>query len=288
MANVFRAEELGPEGQVLRNVAIKRVLPGLAADKRFAQMFQEEARVIADLEHANISRFLEVGRDVEGDFFIVMEWVDGVDFAVICNTERVEARPLPWEDVAAIGLSVARALQAAHSRASAPVFHRDVTPGNILIAATGDVKLTDFGLARAMDRITITTPGSVIGKMAYLAPEMLADTKPSASTDLYSLGVVMWEALSGRRLFATQDEVRLFMLVGRGDIPPIAGLRPDAPEALVQAVVRLTEKQPEERYADAAALIDVLEALDVGERQASLSALCARADTRAPISVFPR
>jgi serine/threonine protein kinase len=210
-------------------VAVKRLLPNFGGNERFQAMFLEEARVVADLQHPNIASFYELCHDDGGMLCIVMEWVDGVDLSRMLLAARDVARPVAVPDAAFIATSVLKALSAAHRRASGPVFHRDVTPANILVSRTGEVKLTDFGLARAMDRMTVTLPGVVVGKLAYVAPELIAAERSTAASDIYSLGVVLWEMLAGRRLFHAQNELELFMLAGRAVIPSLDELRDDVP-----------------------------------------------------------
>ena len=155
---------------------------------------------------------------------------------------------------------------AAHGRTDeqgqpAPIFHRDVTPSNVLLGVHGTAKLTDFGLARAMDRVTMTTPGVVKGKLAYVAPELVSGQRASAGSDLYSLGVVLWEALAGRRLFGQVDDMKLFMLVGQGAAAPLAEHRAGLPPALYQVIDRAMARRPEERFASGLALADALGAV---------------------------
>ena len=205
MATVWRGCVRGAAG-FARTVAIKRMLPSLSESEDFAAMFVEEARVVADLSHPNIVQVQDFGLDERGGYFIVMEWVEGLDLGRWLFSHRRDRVPTAWQSVVTVGAAIARALYCAHERVDgegrpAPVFHRDVTPSNILIDVYGVPKLSDFGLARAMDRITLTTPGVVKGKLAYVAPELVGGHKASSASDVYSLGVVLWEALAGRRLF---------------------------------------------------------------------------------------
>jgi serine/threonine-protein kinase len=248
MAHVFRGVTR-PEQQPQREVAIKRMLPSFRTNERFQAMFVEEARVVADLQHENIASFYELCQDDAGMLCIVMEWVDGVDLSRMLLATRDLGRPVPVSDAAYVGASVLRALAAAHQRPAGPVFHRDVTPANILVSRGGDVKLTDFGLSRAMDRMTLTLPGVVVGKMAYVAPELIAASRASTASDIYSLGVVLWETLAGRRLFQAQSELELFMLAGRAHIPRLEELRPDVPTELADVIRHMTHKSPQERLA---------------------------------------
>ena len=205
MAVVWKALARG-DGDARRPVAIKRIQHAKHADPSFVRMFEEEARVGSELHHPNIVQILDFGMDEEGGYYLVMEWIEGLDMFQWVRSFPKGLRETPWPLVAAIGIEVCRALAAAHERVDArgqvvPVYHRDVSPSNVLLGVTGVVKLTDFGLARAMDRASMTRPNVIKGKLAYCAPELISGAKPSAQSDVFALGVVLWEALAQRRLF---------------------------------------------------------------------------------------
>ena len=175
MASVYRGLTHGAAGFTCK-VAIKRVLPNLAEDAAFVAMFVEEARVVSELQHPNIVQVHDFDRDDEGRYFIVMEWIDGIDLDGWIGS--FDSAPTPWHEVAAIGVEILRGLGAAHERVDAqgnlaPVIHRDVSPHNVLLSVQGIVKLADFGLARAADRATMTAPGTIKGKLGYMAPELV-------------------------------------------------------------------------------------------------------------------
>ena len=264
MASVWLGYTHGEAG-FRRKVAIKRVLTQLTKDERFEAMFVEEARVVSDLNHPNIVQIHDFGRDHEGGYFIVMEWVEGLSLADYVRAfARVSDFP-PWQLACAICIEVLRALSAAHQRMDnsgrpVPVIHRDVTPSNILVGINGSVKLTDFGLARAMDRPRTTDPGTVKGKVAYLAPELLDNQKPDPRCDLYSVGVVLWEALAARRLFAGESmtDVEVALRILEGKIQPVTELRRELPEELGAIVGRALARKPRERFQRATEMIDAL------------------------------
>lgn len=278
MAHVFRAVSREP-AEAPRHVAVKRLLPNFGGNERFQAMFEEEARVVADLQHPNIASFHELCHDDGGMLCIVMEWVDGVDLSRMLLSARDEARPVAVADAAFIAHSVLEALSAAHRRASGPVFHRDVTPANILVSRTGEVKLTDFGLARAMDRMTVTLPGVVVGKLAYVAPELIAAERATAASDIYSLGIVLWEMLAGRRLFQAHNELELFMMAGRAVIPNLDELRDDVPSELAEVVRQMTRKQPAQRLGSAQEAAELVGAFVTGDRRDALGHWVAEAHT---------
>jgi serine/threonine-protein kinase len=265
MAVVWRAQQLGP-GRFVRAVAVKRVLPALVGSPETIAMFAEEARVGAQLHHPNIVGVLDYGNDELGVPYLVSELVDGVDLGAWVAAHFEEGQETPWELVAAIGIEILRALDAAHSRVDvngnpAAVLHRDVTPGNILLDASGVVKLGDFGLARAMDRERMTRPNVVKGKAAYLAPELVRAEPPSVRSDLFAVGIVLWEALTGARLFRGENEVKSALLVREARVPLLGMKRGSVPLQLSAAVHRALERDPERRYASAREMLETLRGL---------------------------
>jgi len=269
MAVVWRGISHGSEG-FQRPVAIKRIDPAVLGYPEVVQMFVEEARVGAALHHPNIVQVFDFGVDGNGKHFLVTELVDGLHLGAWVKSHFQEGgKETPWELVAAIAVEVLRALDAAHSRADAtgkvsPVLHRDVTPPNILLDLDGFVKLADFGLARAMDRGRMTRPNVVKGKLSYLAPELVLGSAPSAASDLFSLGIVMWEALTGERLFQAGDDAEVVAMVRDARVPLLSFKRPALPYALSSAVHRALEREPARRFPSARAMLDVLkEALRV-------------------------
>ncbi|MCZ6805688.1 MAG: serine/threonine-protein kinase [Deltaproteobacteria bacterium] len=258
MAKVYRGQTLGAAG-FTRPIAIKRVLAPLSQNPEFLKMFVEEARVVSELEHPNIAQIHDFDRDRAGEYYLVLEWVDGLTLAEWREAYRKNGRQTPWHLVAAIGIEVLKALHAAHvhvdrSGNPAPIFHRDVTPQNAMVSKCGVVKLTDFGLARAMDRSSITKPGFVKGKIAYLAPELTYEADPSAQTDLFSVGVVLWEVLAGEKLFKGKDPVKVVGFIRDMEIPSLAEMREDVPARLREIIERALQREPTDRYRTAHAM----------------------------------
>jgi len=255
MAKVYRGQTHGAAGFV-RPVAIKRVLAPLSQNPEFLKMFVEEARVVSELEHPNIAQIHDFDRDRAGEYYLVLEWVDGLTIAEWREAYRKNGQQTPWHLVAAIGIEVLKALHAAHVRVDrsgspAPIFHRDVTPQNVMVSKCGVVKLTDFGLARAMDRSSITKPGFVKGKIAYLAPELTYEADPSAQTDLFSVGVVLWEVLAGEKLFKGKDPLKVVGTIRGMEIPSLAEMRQDIPTRLREIIGRALRREPIDRYTTA-------------------------------------
>jgi serine/threonine-protein kinase len=167
--------------------------------------------------------------------------------------------------VTAIVIDLLRALGAAHGRRNAdghpaPVFHRDVTPANVLVSVGGHVKLTDFGMARAMDRATVTAPGVLKGKMPYMAPEYIGGAEATPKTDLWSAGAILWEALALRRVRDHSDPVKIYGMASK-PATPIRELRPDIPEALAEVVMRSLAISPAERFGSAQEMLQALTAV---------------------------
>jgi eukaryotic-like serine/threonine-protein kinase len=243
MATVWRGVLRGAAG-FMRPIAVKRLRPEFRAIKNYVDMFIEEARVGSELNHPNIIQVIDFCPDQDGLYCLIIEWVEGLDLGRLTRLAAETSRPLEWPLVAAIGIGVLRGLAAAHERrrmdgAPAPVIHRDVSPHNILVGENGAVKLSDFGLARARDRImSFTAPGAVKGKLHYFAPEVTTGMPATPRSDVFSLATVLWEVLAGRRAFAGQTEMDVLGSIRRGDAPPLAGIRPDLPARLVAAVQR--------------------------------------------------
>jgi serine/threonine-protein kinase len=236
-----------------RTVALKRIRPELLMAPDFVAMFVEEARLGSQLIHANIAQVFDFEQEENGAYFLVMEWIEGLDLRRYVRTYADGGQRTPWPLITAIGVETLRGLGAAHERVDpfgnkAPVIHRDVTPQNILLATNGLVKLTDFGLARAMDRAKITHPDMVKGKLAYLAPEVANGKEASVRSDIFSLGVVLWEALAGRGLYTGVTDIEVLLKVRSVEVPPLASARDDLPAELVAAVNRALAPQPEDRF----------------------------------------
>jgi serine/threonine protein kinase len=231
MATVWRAVQKGSAG-FRRQVAVKRILPEQCGDE-YVAMFIEEARVGSQLLHPNIVQILDFGVDEDGKYFMVMEWVDGIDlwrFLLAHNGAGVHAR---WPLVAAVGIEALRGLGAAHER-------RDAI-----------VKLSDFGVSRAADRASWTSPDIVKGKLSYMAPEIFEDRGFSPRSDLFSLSVALWETLAGRKLYEGASDVEIFMAAQKAEVPSLLDLRPDVPPALAGILERALAKDPANRFASA-------------------------------------
>jgi serine/threonine-protein kinase len=256
MATVWRARMYGAAG-FSRPVAVKKMKAEFRAIKNYIDMFVEEARVGSELQHPNIVQVYDLCQDEERSYYLVMEWVDGMDLGSFVRAFTSQGHPTPWPLVAAVGVGALRGLAAAHERKGpagepAPVIHRDVSPHNVLLGRNGVVKLTDFGLARAMDRIhSLTAPGTVKGKLSYLAPEITMGKGATPLSDVFSMGSTLWEGLAGEALFDGVRDVDVFAKIRRGEVRPIDSMRADLPPRLVAALHRALAIAPAQRFASA-------------------------------------
>jgi serine/threonine-protein kinase len=255
MAVVWKAIQHGDAG-FRRVVAIKQMHEHLLGSQLYVDMFAEEARVVADLESPNVATVYDFVHE-DGHYYLVMEWIDGIDLgSYVRHFTQAQSRTR-WELVTAVGIGLMKALAAAHERVAAdqrpaPVVHRDVSPHNILITSKGQVKLIDFGLSLAQDRgRELTEPGIVKGKMAYLSPEIVAGKRPTPFSDQFAAGSVLWEALVGRKLFEGANDFDVFTRLRNAQIQPLAPNRRDLPRDLVHVINRALSPSEGERFASA-------------------------------------
>lgn len=255
MATVYKARVRGAAG-FQRAVAIKHIKPEYRGLKNYIDMFIEEARVGSELAHPNIVQVHDFVSEA-GSYYLVMEWVEGIDLGALIKVYRDGKRDVPWPLATSIGIATLHGLAAAHDRVApdgtpAPVIHRDVSPHNILLGVNGVVKLSDFGLARARDRAgSLTAPGTVKGKLSYLAPEVTFGKPNTVQSDLFGVGSVIWETLMGERLFDGRTDIEIFKKIRACQIPPIAARRPDVPPALATVLDISLAADPANRYATA-------------------------------------
>jgi len=243
-----------------RTVAIKILKEEYFADPGFRERFRAEARHAALVNHEGIANVYDYGEE-EGNAYLVMEMVPGEALSTVLEREKV----LPPERVLSIVHQTALALHQAHQ---AGLVHRDVKPGNLLITPDGTVKITDFGIARVTDQVPLTATGQVMGTVQYLAPEQASGKPASPSTDIYSLGIVAYEALSGRRPFRGESQVSIAMAHIKEAPPELPGTIPDAVRSLVMSCIA---KKPEGRPASAEALARAARALERGHIEEGLS-----------------
>lgn len=255
MAEVFIGEALSVQG-FKKRVAIKRVLPHLAQNKNFIGMFLDEARLGARLNHANIVSVFDIGA-ADGTFFIVMEFVDGCNLKKIVEVLRHQGQSFPMKEAVYLCTEAARGLSYAHELLDEEgeelnLVHRDVSPPNILISKRGEVKVTDFGLAKATTQLEKTDPGVVKGKFSYLSPEAALGERVDARADIFALGIVLWEMLAGRRLFLGETDYQTVKLVQQAQVPRLSQINAEVDEEFEALIAKSLARNPAERYQSAA------------------------------------
>lgn len=257
MAEAFEAVREGPGGFVQR-VCIKRVLPALEGSGELARLFLREARLAASLSHRNITSVVDFGQD-RGTHYLALELVEGMDLRALLK--RMPGRRLPVQVAVLVATEIAEALEHAHSRPgpSGTVVHQDVSPANILVSVDGDVKLTDFGISKALGDANLTRSDMVRGNVWYMAPELLQQSgAASPRADLYSLGVVLYQALSGRRPYDVRTQGAAMLAATKGERIHLRAAARDLPEPVYMVVERLMALDPEDRFPSARALIESL------------------------------
>jgi serine/threonine protein kinase, bacterial len=258
MAEVFLASVVGEAG-FSRPVAIKRVLPGFGDRPDFAALFISEAKLSARLRHPNIVSVLDFQRDPEHGLFLVMELVEGKDLDQLLNTGL-----LPISLALTIAAEMLRGLGYAHHPPRRDdgilgLVHRDVSPQNVLLSWEGEVKVSDFGIAKSREAAQAAASVMIKGKPAYMSPEQADGRALDGRSDLFAVGVVLWQMLTGQLLFQGSTTQQVLAAVLRSSIPPPTTLRPDVPQDICAVVMKLLERAPAQRYATAeAALQDLL------------------------------
>jgi serine/threonine-protein kinase len=261
MAEVFVGEATGAQG-FKKRVAIKRVLPHLAQNKRFISMFLDEARLGARLNHANIVSVFDIGA-ADNTYFIVMELVDGANLKTIMESLRKQGRRFPVKAAIYICMEACRGLSYAHELqdddgADLGIVHRDVSPPNIMITRRGEVKVADFGLARASTQLEKTDPGVVKGKFSYLSPEAALGEQVDARTDVFALGIVLWEMIAGRRLVLGESDFETVKMVQQASVPSLQTINPEADSAFEAVLGKALSRDPAQRFQSARDLGDAL------------------------------
>lgn len=263
MAETFIAVRRGPFAFEQR-VCLKRILPALESDPTFVKMFLREAKVSALLQHPNIARVLDFGM-ADGTHYLTLELIEGTDLRTVLRTLRRRVEPLDVGLTLHIAHALGRALEFAHAADSdgntSGVVHRDISPSNVLLSIAGEVKLADFGIAKAMNHPGSIQSHALKGKVPYMAPEYAVGRHSSARTDLFSLGVVLYECLAGFRPFDGGNDLHTLERARLGQREPLAPAAPHAPAALVDVVDALLSPEAEYRLPNATILLDRLDAL---------------------------
>lgn len=259
MAEIFLARPLRGSGDPL---VIKRILPNLVQAKDFVSMFMDEARIAARLDHPNVVRVLDLGQ-VEGSYFLAMEYVHGEDIRRIYNQAFKLQRSLPLSHSIQVVADAGRGLAYAHKLTDfgqpMHVVHRDVSPQNILVTYDGRTKVVDFGIAKAVNKVVQTRGGVLKGKYSYMSPEQAMGEGIDHRTDIFALGIILYETTTGTRLFKRHNELATLQAVMKCDFVPPREALPGYPVELERIVLRALEKHPSDRWEDAEDFSDALE-----------------------------
>lgn len=254
MAEVYRGESAGIEG-FRKKVAIKRVLPKLSQNREFIRMFLDEARLCAYLSHSKCVQVFDIGQ-AAGAHFIVMEFVDGADLQGVLEHLQRHEQPMPVEVACLIAMHVCEGLAYAHDACDhlgqpLGIVHRDISPHNVLMTRYGEVKLVDFGLAKASSHLTADEEDIVKGKFGYLAPEVTLGQGADRRVDIFAAGILLWEMLSGRRLFKGETDLDTFKQVQGGQIPDMRQIRSDVNDDVAYVLSKALARDRDQRYLQA-------------------------------------
>ena len=251
MAEVFKAKSFGVEG-FEKIIAIKRILPSIAEDAEFIQMFIDEAKIAGQLSHANICQIFELGK-ITDSHFIAMEFVWGKDLLQIQNRFRKMRATMTMAMCAFVAAKVCEGLDYAHRKKDAlgrplQIIHRDVSPQNILVSYEGEIKVIDFGIAKAASRSSKTQAGVLKGKFGYMSPEQVRGLPLDRRSDLFAIGTILYELLTGERLFLGESDFSTLEKVRNVDIHPVSHFNKQVPPALEKIVMKSLARNVEDRY----------------------------------------
>ncbi len=254
MAELFKAKRRGVQG-FQKIVAIKRILPHLVENEDFVTMFIDEAKLAAQLNHPNIAQIYDLGK-IEDTFYIAMEYVEGHDLRKILKKCKEKGCSIPEPIVLFVASKVLSALDYAHRKKGLDnkdlhIVHRDISPQNIILSVEGDVKLVDFGIAKAATKASQTQAGALKGKLLYMSPEQAWGEKVDKRSDLFSLGSVMYEALTGKKCFLAESEISILEKVRNVDYTPIRKVNPNVSKLTARIIEKALTKDPEKRYQSA-------------------------------------
>ena len=263
MAEVFLARQRGPGGYE-KTCVVKRMLPHLSEDVTFLEMFLDEARLAARLAHPGIAQILDFGHERD-TYYLALEYVNGQNLKTVLEHRLKKGRPVPLPVAARLTALVAQALDYAHHAVDEKgvpldLIHRDVSPQNIMVGVTGDVKLIDFGIAKAATDSHRTVAGTLKGKYAYMSPEQLRSQKVDQRTDIYALGLVLYELITSRPAVPPNENMNaLLMAAAQRRYAPIDQFRPETPKGLRQVLDRALALEPADRFQKARDMGDQLE-----------------------------
>jgi eukaryotic-like serine/threonine-protein kinase len=254
MAEIFLARQEGLEG-FEKTICIKRIRPHLSSQPNFVRMFLNEAKLAAQLNHPNIVQIYDLGR-INDSYFIAMEYISGRDMSRIIPKAEKAGIPFPMIYALRIASNVCEGLYYAHTKTDAygnplHVVHRDITPENILVGFNGTVKIVDFGIAKANTQIEQTRAGEIKGKLSYMSPEQAMGAQLDARSDIFALGSVVYEWITGYKLFTGENEMAILKSIIDGKIYPPSYFKEDVPESVERILMKALEKDKEKRYQSA-------------------------------------
>ncbi len=254
MAEIFLARQAGLEG-FEKTIVIKRIRPHLSKQESFVKMFLNEAKLAAQLNHPNIVQIYDLGK-IHDTYFIAMEYIFGRDMRRVIPKAESMGIPFPMVYALKIASSVCEGLYFAHQKKDVygnplNIVHRDVTPENIFVSFDGTVKILDFGIAKAANQIEQTRAGEIKGKISYMSPEQVVGKQLDARSDIFSLGVVLYEWITGFKLFTGDNEVAILKSISEGKIYAPSYFKADVPEAVERILMKALEKDRDKRYQSA-------------------------------------
>ncbi len=257
MAEVFKARTFS-DGGFQKLLVIKRILQHLGGNEEFIEMFIDEAKISVELQHPNIVQIYDFGRIGE-EYFLAMECVEGKDVKGILRKMAERRRVLPPEFAAFVAIEMCKGLDFAHKKMNLHgehmgIVHRDISPSNILVSYNGEVKIADFGIAKAENSLYNTKDGVLKGKFEYMSPEQASGEKVSHLSDIFATGIILHEMLTGRRLFKTDSDIRTLNKIKAVDIEPPSATNPNVPARLDEIVMKALSQDPAARFADGRAM----------------------------------
>ncbi len=255
MAEVYKAKTVGVEG-FEKIVAIKRILPSVAEDEEFIKMFVDEAKITSQLSHANLAQTFDLGK-IDDTFYIAMEYVPGKDLRAVFERQQRRGVRMPLPLAAWVVSRVCEGLDYAHRKRDTSgrelhIVHRDVSPQNIILSYEGEVKLIDFGIAKAANKITKTQAGILKGKFGYMSPEQVRGLPLDGRSDIFAAGVVLYELCTGERLFTGSSDFSVLEKVQQAKVTPPTQVEPSIPLKLERVILKALAREPEDRYQFAA------------------------------------
>jgi serine/threonine protein kinase len=262
MAEIFKAKAFGVEG-FERLLAVKRILDQIAEDEAFIDMFIDEAKIAGKLNHPNIAQIFDLGKE-EGSYYIALEYISGKDLKTLLEASRDQGNPLDIPQIVYTVMKVCEGLEHAHTKKDAQgeplnIVHRDISPQNVLISYEGEVKIIDFGIAKAQGKTSQTQVGVLKGKFSYMSPEQVRGLHVDHRSDIFSLGIVLYELLTLERLFLGDSDFDTLEQIRKVEISPPSLYNPDIPQELEDIVLKALAKNPDDRFQSTADFAEALE-----------------------------